>query len=131
MTWLYIPEDLVESLSACSSESEVQDVLSWRLGCRRRVSVSAPGLPRVEADLLCSGGLALEVKLNRRFYEGFGKVLALRELYGLDSALIHVVDSPSEELTLALSRMASRLGVRVLLLDRSSLRVGRLGDWGP
>ncbi|RLG52739.1 MAG: hypothetical protein DRN96_01815 [Thermoproteota archaeon] len=129
---------LVEVLSELScefkkveSERLAQDLIAFRLRIRgldvkRRVRLESQKYPDVEVDILLPD-VALEIKVGKRFYDGFGQALAVRELYGLNSCIVHLVEQADEKHASGLRALASKLGIKAILMSLRDCRVEVVG----
>ena len=72
-------------------------------------------------DLSERGGrLAVEVKLDSRYYSGVGQALALRELYGRYAVVLHILDRIDPRVERALHKVAASAKIKIILIGRSS-----------
>ena len=116
-------------LASLKDERRIHEVLSTRcraagLTLRARRVIEGPGLPRLEVDLISQEHrLAVEVKVDSRFYAGLGQAMAARELYGYEAVLIHVVDRVDPPVADALKRLGKRAGIKIILIGRRPLEV--------
>jgi len=104
-------------------ERELQDLLYYRLAdkglnVKRRVILERPGFPRIEIDVLIENCVAVEIKCDRRFYEGIGQILAVMELYGKFGVLLHLVDDYCESEIHSLKTLANKYGFSVIIIMR-------------
>lgn len=117
----------MEDLRSLRDERVIQNVLKSKLsqeGLRleERVILRKEGIPEIEVDLL-GPELAVEVKVNPRFYDGVGQAAAMSELLGLKSILIQIWREVDERSIEAVRRIARRCGFRAFIVD---LRRGRV-----
>ncbi len=119
--------DLLTDLRSLRDERIIQNVLRSKLsqagiGLEERVILRKEGLPEIEVDLLGSD-VAIEVKVNPRFYDGVGQVAAMSELLGLESILIQIWREVDDRVIEAMRRIARRCKFRAFIVD---LRRGRV-----
>mgnify|MGYP001626256079 CR=1 FL=1 len=105
-------------------EPTIQDVLAGELNGRARVRVGS----FLEADVL-AGDLCIEVKVNRRPYEGFLQAALIKRRLGLRLAcVVHVVDELREEQLELIRECVALTGVPCVVLELSSGRILREGE---
>lgn len=86
-------------------EETIQDVLAGKLGAKVRQRVH----DIVEADVVTED-LVVEVKLNRRPYEGFLQAALAKMLMGLNEAcVVHVVQGTPDENFVKIAETCARL----------------------
>ncbi len=119
--------DLLEDLRSLRDERVIQNVLKSKLSqeglqLEERVILRKEGIPEIEVDLL-GPELAVEVKVNPRFYDGVGQAAAMSELLGLKSILIQIWREVDERSIEAVRRIARRCGFRAFIVDLGRRRV--------
>ena len=130
-----ILRESVEDLCSIRDERIFQNLLEVKLrraglNFEKRVVLRSRDRPDLEVDLYHPGGMAVEVKLDPRFYQGIGQVLSARELYGLDAVLLQVWEEVDERTLRALSRLAERLSLSIVLVERRRRAVRVVGRVG-
>jgi len=124
-----VVERSAEDLALLKDERRIHEVLSVRCGAagltlRARRVIEEPGLPRLEVDLISEEHrLAVEVKVDSRFYVGLGQAMAAKELYGYEAVLIHVMDRVDPPVVDALKRLGEKAGIKIILIGRQPLKV--------
>lgn len=99
-------------------ESIIQDILAMELR-----GVSRKKLEEfLEVDVL-AGNLALEVKLNARPYDGFAQALLYKELFGFESAVVHVITNMNDRFLKIVRVLVERLKIPCILAVLSEKRV--------
>ncbi len=119
--------DLLTDLRSLRDERIIQNVLRSKLSraginLEERVILRKEGLPEMEVDLL-GRNVAVEVKVNPRFYDGVGQVAAMSELLGLEPILIQVWREVDDKVVEAMRRIAIRCNFRAFLVDLKGERV--------
>jgi len=108
--------EVINVLTECKNEREIQNVISWKLNCSPRQYISSEKYPSLEIDTLCKD-FTIEVKFDRDFYEGLGQVLAQKFLYGIDNAfLLHIRHHVDEKYIRALKDISRRLSITTILV---------------
>ena len=121
--------NLLDVLCLARNENVLHDILlqnlkKWFPYIKKRYHVTSCEYPKIEVDLVdLERKMAIEVKLNPKFYEGLQQVLVLRELYGFDTLLFHVYDECSEKILKALEKIAKNFSLPIIILEKRSKRM--------
>lgn len=102
--------NFLPDLQGTEDERIIQDVLRSRLSLTETkfesgVVLSAKGLWNAEVDLL-GQGVAIELKVNPKFYDGIGQVVAISELLGLELILLQIWREMGEEMMEAARKLS-------------------------
>ena len=119
--------NLADDLRSVRDEKIIQGILKSQLSLKdinldERVILRSEEFPEMEIDLL-GDDFAIELKVNPRFYDGVGQVLAIRELYGIETILVQIWRELKAPVRRALERIALRANFHVVLLDLRSRSV--------
>jgi len=119
-------EQSLDDICRISDERIIQDLLASKMKAKnlhftKRTVIKSEIYPDMEIDLIetCKeNGVAIEVKVNPRFYEGVGQAIMLKELYGREAVLLQVYDEVSERVINALRVASCRTGIKVILVSK-------------
>lgn len=126
---IQVLESSIEDICKLKDERRVQEIIAARardkgLQLDVRAVLKSDAYPDVEVDLSeREGKLAVEVKLDSRFYSGIGQAIALSELYGKEAVVLHIMKYVDEEVERALRNMCVPARIKIILIDRTERRI--------
>ncbi len=128
-TLIQVLESSIDDICKLRDERRVQDIIAARaravgLPIETRAVLRSNQYPDIEVDLSESEGkLAVEVKLDSRFYSGIGQAIALRELYDREAVVLHIMKYVDEMTERALRKVCAAAGLKIILIDRTERRI--------
>ncbi len=98
-------------------EKDLQKIISMNIGAITGKIMCVENMPCMEIDIF-KDGEGVEVKLNRRFYEGFCQAYAIRAIFKeIKTAVLHVKNGVSQEEINAISLLAKELDIPTVVFD--------------
>jgi hypothetical protein len=129
MTAKNLPADFIMNLMniiqtsidlICESKKEkiIQNILAAQLYCYTRKTLTSEKFPDIEVDLY-QPDVAIEVKLNDKYYAGIIQLLAQKILYNIEhTILLHIHDHLDTKFINAFEELSTRLDFLGILIDR-------------
>jgi len=118
-----IIEESLNELMVLRNECEIHDLLKYRfmsygIPTQTRITLTSDEFPSLEIDLLCENKIAIEVKLDANFYDGFAQALSMREFYGLNALVIHIFRKPiNSKIIRGISKLSKLLNIPAIIVD--------------